>query len=94
MVLRKTVHQSLSGNIKKILKLKNNFPSLLFKKIEDIHRTIKNSDKTKPYINITTKDSFYKQIIISIGSDNSNVIVRECGQMDEETVERIKKKDF
>jgi len=41
--------QASSGNIKEILKLKNNFPNLLSKKIEDIHRTINNTGKTKPH---------------------------------------------
>ena len=42
--------QVLSRSIKEILKLKNNFPNLLFKKIEDIHRTINDTGKTKPHI--------------------------------------------
>jgi len=58
--------QVLSGNTKKILKLKNNFPNLSSKKIKDIYRTINDTDKTKPHINMTTKDSSCKQIIVSI----------------------------
>jgi len=68
--------QAISGNIKEILKLKNNFPNLLSKKIEDIHRTINNSGKTKPHINMTTKDSSYKQIIIPMGSNNSKKFMK------------------
>ena len=58
--------QVSSGSVKEILKLKNNFPNLLSKKIEDIHRIINDTDKTKPYINMTTKGPSYRQII-SIG---------------------------
>lgn len=61
----------LSGDIKEILKLKSNFPNLSSKKIKDIHRTINDTDKTKPYVNMTTKDSSCKQIIVSMGAITS-----------------------
>jgi len=60
----------LTSNINEILKLKKNFPNLSNKKIENIYKTINDSGKVKPRINITTKDSSYKQIIVAIGNDN------------------------
>ena len=51
------------------MKLKENYPDLLAKKIENTQKIINNS---KPYIKITTKGPFYKQIIISIGKENAN----------------------
>ena len=68
------------SSIKKILKLKDNFPNLLFKKIEDIYRTINDTGKMKPYINITTKDFSYKQIIIFIENYNINKFIKTSGK--------------
>jgi len=47
--------QASSSNISKILKIKNNFPNLLTKKIENVHKMINDSSKMKPRINITIK---------------------------------------
>jgi len=60
----------LTPNVNKILKLKENFPKLLNKKIENIYKIINNSGKVKPRINITTKDPSCKKIIIPIGNNN------------------------
>ena len=57
-------------NVQNILKLKKNFYNLSDKKIEDIHKTMNNSGNPKPCISMMTKDPSYKQIIVSIGSDN------------------------
>ena len=65
-----TYIQALSTNVWKIFKLKENFSKLSDKKIEEIHKTVNNSNVPKPHINITTKDLSCKQIIISMGSDN------------------------
>jgi len=61
--------------MKKILKIKDNFFNLPSKKIEDIHKAINNIGKPKPHINITTKGSSHKQIIIPIGSKNINKFI-------------------
>jgi len=42
-------------NIKDILKLKNNFPNLLVKKIEKIYKIVKDQNKHRLRINIMTK---------------------------------------
>ena len=47
--------QASSGNVKEILKLKENFPQLLLKKIEDIYKTINRMRKPKLHINMTTE---------------------------------------
>ena len=73
---RCTYVKALSVNVKEIVKLKDNFLNLSSKKIEDIHRTINNTGKTKYHINMTTKDSSHKQIIFPIGSDNINEIMK------------------
>jgi len=43
--------------VSEILKIKDNFPNLLFKKIEDIYKVINGISKLKPYIKMTTKNS-------------------------------------
>ena len=67
---RKLYAQTTSPNIKEILKINENFPNLLAKKIENIHNTINNFGKVKPRINMTTKDSSKRQIIVSMSDDN------------------------
>jgi len=70
----------LFENIKKIIKLKDNFSNLLFKKIEDIYRTINNTGKTKPCINIAIKGPLYKQIIIPMRGNNINKFMKTLGK--------------
>jgi len=62
--------QTSSPKVSKILKIKENFPDLSVKKIEDINKIINTPDKPKHRINMTTKDSLRKQIIVPIGNDN------------------------
>jgi len=67
-------------NIQEILKLKENFPKLSDKKIKQIHKTVNNSNTpSKPYINMTTKGSLCKQIIIPMESDNSKKFLSTSG---------------
>ena len=53
-----------------IIKIKNNFLALNTKKIDQIHKIVNSSPKTKLHIQIMTKGLFKKQIIILIDSDN------------------------
>ena len=62
--------QASSTNIQDILKLKENFPKLSDKKIEEIRKTVYNSNTPKLRLNMTTKDPLYKQIIIPISSNS------------------------
>jgi len=48
--------QASLGSIKEILKIKENFPQILSKKIEDIYKVINNPTQPKLYINIITKE--------------------------------------
>ena len=65
-----TYTQASSANVLDILKLKENFFKLSNKKIEKIHKTVNNSNIPKLHINMTTKGSLCKQIIIPMGSNN------------------------
>ena len=62
--------QALFSNVKEILKIKENFSNIPLKKIEEIYKTINNSSKPKPRINMTTRRSFRYQVIIPIETDN------------------------
>ena len=60
-------------NISNILKIKENFPKFLNKKVKEINKTIFSKiDKPRPRINIMTKGSSRKQIIVPISMDNIN----------------------
>jgi len=60
----------LTMSVKEVLKIKENFPNLSSKKIVEIHKTINNLNKTKPYINITTKRPLQRQIIVLMKNGN------------------------
>ena len=59
---RKLYTQGTSSNISDILKLKENYPSLLVKRIEDIYRIISNMDKNKPCIKMTIMASLANHV--------------------------------
>jgi len=70
---KKTLYaQTSTPKVSKILKIKENFPNLLTKEIENIHKMINDSGKLKSRINITTKGSSRKQVIIPISNDNKS----------------------
>ena len=73
--LAHTYAQASSINIWDILKLKENISKLLDKKIEEIHKIVYNSNTPKLRLNMTTKDPLYKQIIVSMGSDNIKIFI-------------------
>ena len=52
---RKSYVQASLPNINKVLKIKENFPNLLVKKIKNIQKIINKLRKEKPYINIIIK---------------------------------------
>ena len=56
--------------ISKILKIKKTFSKLQANKIDNIHKNINSISKPKPKLNITTKISSKKQVIISISNKN------------------------
>jgi len=62
--------QAVNSKVTDILKLKENYPNLLVKKMKNIHKIINNSDKPKPKIKITTKGPLQKQIIVLMDNNN------------------------
>jgi len=62
--------QVTGSNVSNILKLKENYPNLLTKKIKNIQKIINDLGKLKPCIKMTTKSPLQKQIIVSMSQDN------------------------
>ena len=60
----------LAFNTSKVLKIKETFPSLNTKKIDQVNNIVNGQDKTKPRIKMTTKGPSRKQIIIPMSNDN------------------------
>ena len=60
------------GNTEKVLKIKETFPTLKAKNIENIQKIINgnNTTKPKPCINSTIKGPSHKQIIVPISNNN------------------------
>ena len=59
-----------SINTSEVLKIKEMFPSLNAKKINQVNNIVNGQNKTKPHIKMTTKGPLRKQIIIPMSSDN------------------------
>jgi len=53
-----------------VIKIKETFPSIGAKKIDQINNIVNGSSKPKPHIQMTTKGLSRKQVIISMGNDN------------------------
>ena len=72
-ISRKLYTQTLlsSNIVRETLKIKEAFPKLQDKKIENIQKIIYRGDKLEPCINMTTKGSLYKQVIILINNNNT-----------------------
>ena len=67
--LRKTL-------IKKI-KNQENVPKPLKQKIKNIQKIIQGKNKSKPYLNMTTKGSSRKQIIVSMNNENKSQFIKD-----------------
>ena len=69
----KSYAQASKQNINtfEVIKIKEAFPSIGAKKINQINNIVKGTPKTKPHIQITTKGPLRKHVIIPIGSDNN-----------------------
>ena len=59
-----------SVNTSEVLKIKEAFPSLNAKKIDQVNNIVNGQDKAKPRIKMTTKGPSRKHIIIPMSSDN------------------------
>jgi len=65
-----------------MMKIKNSFLNLSFKKVEKIHKVVnkKKNDKLKPKISIITKEPSQRQVLISISPENSKKFIVLSGQ--------------
>lgn len=65
------------SHIEEVIKIKNTFPILSAKKINQIQNIIKGRPKPKPQIQMTTKGLFRKQVIILMNRDNIANFMKE-----------------
>ena len=64
------------NNVKDIVKIKDIFPKLSADKISEVYQVISNlNQKNKPRLNMIIKGLLRKQIIVSIGSNNSKKVI-------------------
>ena len=59
-----------------MIKIKNMFPSIGAKKIDQINKIVKRSPKPKCQINMTTKRPLHKQVIFPMSSDNRDKFMK------------------
>ena len=59
-----------------MLKIKEYFPALNTKQIDQVNNIVKDNQKPKPHIQIITKELLRKQIIISMSNDNNNTFMK------------------
>jgi len=59
-----------------VLKIKEAFPALNAKKIDQVNNIVKGNLKLKPKIQMTTKDPSRKQVIIPMSKDNINAFMK------------------
>jgi len=67
----------LASNTVEVIKIKNTFPTLGAKKIDQIQNIIKDGPKPKLQIQMTTKGLLRKQVIILINGDNIAKFMKE-----------------
>ena len=65
-----------NASIADVIKIKETFPSVGAKKIDQINNIVKEPSKPKPCIQMTTKGLFRKQVIISIVKDNIDRFIK------------------
>ena len=61
-----------TANTSEVLKIKEAFPAINAKKIDQINNIIKGNPKPKSHIQMTTKSPFRKQVIVLMSSENNN----------------------
>ena len=64
------------ANISEVLKIKETFPALNTKKINQVNNIIKSNLKPKPCIQMTTKGPSRKQVIIPMSGDNNSTFMK------------------
>ena len=65
-----------STNMSDILKIKETFPALNARKINQVNNIVHGQDKSKPHIQMTTKGPSRKNIIIPMSSENTITFMR------------------
>jgi len=63
-------------SISDVIKIKEVFPSISANNIDQIHNIVKGTPKTKPHIQITTKEPLRKQVIISMSNNNNTKFMK------------------
>jgi len=66
----------LSINTSEVLKIKETFPSLSAKKIDQVNSIVNSQNKPKLHIKMTTKGPSRKQIIIPMSGENINTFMK------------------
>jgi len=59
------------------LEIKETFSNLQNKKIENIQKIIRSENKPKPKLNIITKETLRKQVIVPINNNNKTQFIKE-----------------
>ena len=67
--------QVSKSNIKDIIKIKDNFPNLLAKKIEEVYKVLNKPKKDKLRLNMTTKGLSRRQVLVSMSLNNSEKLI-------------------
>ena len=65
-----------TANASEVLKIKEAFPVLNVKKIDQISNIVKGNPKLKPRIQMTTKGPSRKQVIVPMSSENNNIFMK------------------
>ena len=65
-----------TANTSKVLKIKESFPALNVKQIDQVNNIVKGNLKPKLHIQMTMKEPSKKQIIIPMSIDNNNSIMK------------------
>ena len=65
-----------SASTSEVLKIKESFPALNTKQIDQVNNIVKGNQKPKSHIQITTKRPSRKQIIVPISNDNNNTFMK------------------
>ena len=63
-------------NISEVLKIKESFPALNAKEIDQVNNIVKGNLKPKPHIQMTMKELSRKQVIVPMSIDNNNTFMR------------------
>jgi len=71
-----TQASKLSINTLEVLKIKETFPSLSAKKIDQVNSIVNGQSKPKPCIKMTTKGPSRKQVIIPMSGENINTFMK------------------